>query len=156
MALSAKEAIQKFKVELLQELPLEDPVFFAKIDRAGLFPNGIGRSIKAEKTRPLKVDYFMDTVVEPGADEYLPILLQVMNDSTFASVKKLANEIQAVIKPGKYIVNAFIYMCNNQDVCMHVCMYVCVYVCMYVRMYVCVCMYVCTYVCMYVCTYVYL
>ena len=75
----------------------------------------------------------MDNVVEPGADEYLPILLQVMNDSTFANIKKLANEIQVVIKPGKYIVNAFIYVCNNQDVCMYiyVCMYVCVYVCMY-------------------------
>ena len=103
MALSAKEAIRKYKVELLEELPLEDPVFFAKIDRAGLFPNSVGGIVKAEKTRPHKVDCFMDSVVEPGADEYLPMLLRVMNDSGFANVKRLANQIQTAIEPGMYI-----------------------------------------------------
>ena len=113
MALSPKEALRKFKVELLTELPLEDPVFFAKIDRAGLFPNGTGRSVKAEKTRPLKVDYFIDNVVEPGADEYLPMLLRVMNDSGFANVKRLANQIQTAIEPGMYIDCQCFYYVNQ-------------------------------------------
>ena len=111
MGISAKEAIRKFKVELLQELPLEDPVFFAKLDRAGLFPNGTGKSIKAEKTRSHKVDYFMDYVVGPGADEYLPTLLEVMKDSAFANVKNLASQILAAMETGTVIfvhINVFL------------------------------------------------
>ena len=111
MGISAKEALRKFKVELLQELPLEDPVFFAKVDRAGLFPSDTGRSIKAEKTRSLKVDYFIDHVVEPGADEYLPKLLEVMKDSTFANVERLANQILAVMEAGMYILHIHVYVC---------------------------------------------
>ena len=111
MGISAKEALRQFKMELLLELPLEDPVFFAKVDRAGLFPSDTGRSIKAEKTRSFKVDYFIDYVVEPGADEYLPKLLEVMKDSTFANVERLAHQILAVMEAGMYILHIHVYVC---------------------------------------------
>ena len=78
-------------------------MFFAKLDSAGLIPNGTGRSIKAEKTRSHKVNYFMDNVVEPGANEYLPTLLKVMKDSAFANVKKLASQILAAMETGTYV-----------------------------------------------------
>ena len=110
MGISAKEAIRKFKVDLLQKLPLEDPVFFAKVDIAGLFPSDTGRSIKAEKTRSHKVDYFIDNVIEPGADEYLPKLLEVMKDSTFANVEILASQILAAMKAGTYYIYMSIYI----------------------------------------------
>ena len=102
MAISAKDAVQKFRLMLLQELPLDEPLFFAMAERAGLFPLGINRSIKAEITRAHKVDFFLDSVVQPAADEYLPKLLQVMRESEVASVMRLADDIQAAVAPGKY------------------------------------------------------
>ena len=102
MAISAKDAVQKFKVELLQELPLDETLFFAMAERAGLFPVGTGDSIRDQGSRADKVDYFLHRVVEPGADEYLPKLLKVMKESKVANVMTLADDIQAAIGPGKY------------------------------------------------------
>ena len=67
-----------------------------------MFPVGVNRCIKAEKTRTHKVDYFLYHVVEPGADDYLPILLKVMRESKIANVMRLANSIQAAVRSGKY------------------------------------------------------
>ena len=103
MAISAKDAIRKFKVELLQELPLEDPIFFALAERAGLFPSNTGNNIREEKTRAHKVDYFLQHVVEPGAEEYLPKLIKVMKESEFENVKKLTDDIQALLSTGTYV-----------------------------------------------------
>ena len=100
MAISSKDAIKKFKVELLQELPLDDPKFFAMAERANLFPMDTGNKIRAEKTRGHKVDYFLQQVVEPEAENYLPRLLQLMKECNIANVEKLADNIQAVVVPG--------------------------------------------------------
>ena len=102
MALSAKDAIQKFKVELLKKMPLDDPIFFAMVEGANLFPVGTGDGIRAEKSRAHKVDYFLYHVIEPGADEYLPKLVKVMKESEVANVMRLADDIQAALLPGKY------------------------------------------------------
>ena len=107
MAISPKDAIRKFKVELLQELPLDDPIFFAMVERADLFPMDTGNIIRAEKSRAHKVDYFLQQVVEPGAEDYLPRLLQLMKESKVANVEKLADDIQAAVAPG--MSNLFIY-----------------------------------------------
>ena len=100
MAISPKDAIKKFKKKLLQELPLDDPTFFAIVD---LFPKDIGNMIRAEKSRAHKVDYFLQHVVESGAEHYLPRLLQLMKESKVANVKKLADDIQAAVSPGMYV-----------------------------------------------------
>ena len=103
MAISAEEAVKKFKVKLLRELPLDDPIFFAMVEEANLFPVGTGDSIRVEKSRAHKVDYFLYNVVQPGADEYLPKLLKVMRESKVDNVVKLADEIQAALQPGSYL-----------------------------------------------------
>ena len=103
MAVSAEEAVKKFKVKLLRELPLEDPIFFAMVEGADLFPVGTKGSIRAEKSRAHKVDYFLYHVIEPGSDEYLPKLLKVMKESKVDNVVKLADEIQTALQPGNYL-----------------------------------------------------
>ena len=103
MAISAKEAVKKFKVKLLRELPLDDPIFFAMVEEANLFPVGTGGIIRVEKSRAHKVDYFLYNVIQPGADEYLPKLLKVMRESEVDNVVKLADEIQAALQSGSYL-----------------------------------------------------
>ena len=100
MALSAKDAIKKFNVKLLQELPLYDDIFFGMAETKGLFPGGNAESIKAKPTRSSKVDHLLQHVVKPGADLYLPKLLEVMKEFNNVSVNDLADEIQRAMGPG--------------------------------------------------------
>ena len=102
MAISPKDAIKKFKVKLLQELPLDDPIFFAMVERDGLVPLDNRDSIRAETTRARKVDYFLDHVVEPGADDYFPKLLAIMKECNVVNVRRLADDIQTALQPGMY------------------------------------------------------
>ena len=95
VTMSAIEAIKKFNVELIEQLPLENDIFFAMAEQAGLFPLDTGDSIAAEPTRAKKVSYFLQYVANPGAEEYLPKLLKVMRDTKVANVVRLANDIQA-------------------------------------------------------------
>ena len=71
--------------------------------RAGLFPLDTYDSTAAEPTRAKKVAYFLQHVVEPGAEEYLPKLLSVMKESKVANLVRLADDIQAVTGVGKYV-----------------------------------------------------
>lgn len=103
MAISAEDAIKKYNVKLLKELPLDETQFFAMAQEADLFPLNIGNNIKAEKTRADKVAYFLQHVVEPSADIYLPKLLEVMKKSEVANVEKLAGDIEAALEPGAYV-----------------------------------------------------
>ena len=100
--MSAKDAIKHFNVELLRQLPLENDIFFGMARRAGLFPLDTGDSIAAEPTRAKKVAFLLQHVVEPGAEEYLPKLLNVMKESKVANVIRLADDIQAVTGIGRY------------------------------------------------------
>ena len=56
-------------------------MFSGEARKADLFPLGTAASIEAKPTRVEKVAYFLQHVVEPGADDYLPKLLKVMKDS---------------------------------------------------------------------------
>lgn len=94
MTMSAKTAaFMKFKEKLLQELPLIESLFFEKAERAGLFPPETSCSI----------NYFLNNVLEPRADEYLPKLLEVMKECKVPNVEKLADDIQAEIKNAKVV-----------------------------------------------------
>ena len=103
--MSARDAITKFNVKLHRQLPLENDIFLAMGKQAGLFPLDTVDSIAAKPTRIKKVSYFLLTVVEPGAEEYLPKLLKVMKKSGFAYVVRLADDIQAAMGLGKLVIN---------------------------------------------------
>ena len=95
MSISASQALKDYSVELLDHLPLEIDKFFAMTERAGLFPLDTGSNIKAKDTRAKKVSYFLD-VIRPGADIYLPKLLEVMKDKDSPpDVVQLADKIAA-------------------------------------------------------------
>ena len=110
MAISAKDAVKQYKVELLRELPLEEAIFFAIAEKADLFPLRTGNSIRARITRAGKVDYFLQHVVEPAVEFYLPKLLEVMKNCEVANLEKLAGDIQAAVEQGTYI---HMYICTK-------------------------------------------
>ena len=101
--MSTKDVVKQFSLKLCEQLPLENDIFFAMAEQAGMFPLNTGNSIKAKLTRAKKVSCLLEHVVEPGATEYLPKLLNVMRECKVVNVMKLADEIQAAIKIGMYI-----------------------------------------------------
>ena len=104
MEMAASEAIKIFYLKLIQEVPLDNTVFFAMAKSAGLFPLDIEDCVMAQETNTKKVTYLLRHVVERGPDEYLPLLLQVMKKSGVSNVVKLANDIE--------ITMAGTYMCT--------------------------------------------
>ena len=103
MAASAKDVLQQFYVELIEVLPLDSDQFFAIIKNAGLLPLDTGDNIRAEKTRSAKVSYLLSHVIEPGAKDYLPLLLKAMEDTKAPSVVNLAQEIRTALEGTYYI-----------------------------------------------------
>ena len=93
--MSARDTVRKFNMELLSQLPLDDDTFFAMAKQADLFPLYTDDHIAALPTRAKKVAYFLQYVLEPGAEEYLPKLLEVMKESEVTNVVRLADNIQA-------------------------------------------------------------
>ena len=90
--MSAEDAIKNFGVDLLKELPLDDPIFLDMVDRAGLLGLNYKATIEAKSTRAEKVAFFKSKVLEPGADRQLPKLLDVMDECN--DTKPLANKIR--------------------------------------------------------------
>ena len=103
--MTAREAIIHFNVELLQQLPLENNIFFAMAKQVGLFPLDTSDSIAAMSTRAQKANYLLQHVIEPGAEDYLPKLLKVMRDSNVPNVERLADDIQAATGIGMCVIN---------------------------------------------------
>ena len=101
--MSARDVVIQFSPQLLEQLPLENDIFFAMAAQEGLFPLDIGDFIAIKSTRAQKVNYFLQHVVEPGAEEYLPKLLNVMKDSKIAIVVRLADNMQAAMGIGMYV-----------------------------------------------------
>jgi len=100
MVMTAEEAIKQFNVKLNKQLPLDDEIFCAMLKEADLFPLNAYDEIHAMSTRAKKVAYFLQHVIEPGAEQYLPKLLKVMKDCKVDNVVILAEEIEAAIGLG--------------------------------------------------------
>ena len=94
----ANEVIQQFNVELLEQLPLDNTIFFAKVYGANLIPPGEGDIIQQKATRSEKVSYYLNCVVQPGAHIFLPELLKVMEQSGNISVSQLADDISKELR----------------------------------------------------------
>ena len=100
--MSLKDAVKHFSLELLDKLPLDNMVFLTTADTSNLFPPGVKANINAKSTNANKVAYYLDHVVNPGADQYLPKLLDVMSAYNDLTVQQLAREIRKAIGLSKY------------------------------------------------------
>ena len=120
MPLSARDAIERFKTRLLEQLPLESGVFFAMVNQAGLFPLSTADRIAELSTRSEKVSYFLQHVIEPEADVYLPKLLGVMEESEDLNVVRLGNEIEAAMESGIFAYGVNKYICMVPSTCSYI------------------------------------
>ena len=113
MALSAKDAIEKYNVKLMEKLPLENPIFFGMMTEAKLFHLGTGASISEEPIRAKKVTFYLQHAFSVQPDEDLPKLCEVMKKSEIPGLVNLADQIIAETEPGTY----------NYAPCVHICLH---------------------------------
>ena len=128
MALSAKDAINKFNVTLMEKLPLDNAIFFGMMREAKLFHLGADQSISQQTTRQMKVTFYLQNVFSIQPDEDLPKLLEVMKNSEVSGLVKLADQIKAEAEPGTYNYASYVHVYLHTYICVHVCM---LRVCMY-------------------------
>ena len=96
----ARNILKHHKVRLLEILPLESELFLGKLGEVDLLPDNSGAYIREKGTREEKVSYFLQHVVEPSADTFLPKLLSVMEKSDNYAITKLATDINTQLKSG--------------------------------------------------------
>ena len=101
--LSPKDAVTKFGVRLLQELPLENQIVLDLMDSAGLLPLDYKATIRSKTNRTDKVGFFKEKVLgsEPAANIHLPKLLDVMDKSGDLTAQNLAKDIREATELSK-------------------------------------------------------
>ena len=93
---------QKYAMEYIDKLvtvlPMDDPVFIAKLSKHRLLPSDTDSHLKALSTRAEKSSYFLDHVIKPALDirdsSGFVKLLSVMEDCGYDHVENLACEIK--------------------------------------------------------------
>ena len=96
----AKMILKDHRVQLCRILPMESEFFLGKLGEVDLLPDTSRANIQAKGIREDKVIYFLQHVIEPAADTFLPILLSVMEKSDNLAVKSLANDMNVQLKSG--------------------------------------------------------
>ena len=98
----ARNILKDHKVQLLEILPLESELFLGRLGKVDLLPENSGAFIREKGTREDKVSFFLQHVVEPAADIFLPKLLSVMEKSDNLAVKRLANDMNTQLTSGAF------------------------------------------------------
>ena len=101
--MSSSEVFRRFYVKLVTMLPMNDPLFVAKLFACGLLPGNLEQDIKAEKTPVDKATLFLGhrikTDISVDDSTNFNKLLNVMEDSDYDNLKMLAEEIKTALKP---------------------------------------------------------
>ena len=87
-----ESVIEKFYVQLVKYLPMDDAEFRASLKTAGLLPGNLKQVIASKPTRADKAECFLDDGINNDIDSFSK-LLTVMRNSDYDQLKLLVNEI---------------------------------------------------------------
>ena len=92
------EIFQKFYFKLVKTLPMNDVIFMAKLYSRGLLHGDLKEAIQSLPTSVNKSSYFLDNAIKPSLTyddaSGFDVLLNIMEDSEYESVKELAKLIR--------------------------------------------------------------
>ena len=96
--MSTSEVFKEFYSKLVEMLPMNDAIFIAKLYSGGLLSNDTKEHIESLTTEGKKAMYFLDHVIKPSltsdGGSTIDKLLNVMEDSEYQGMKKLAEQIK--------------------------------------------------------------
>ena len=97
-----RDVFQQFYCKLVDTLPMNDVRFIAKLFSERLLPGNLMSQVKAQKTSADKATLFLDSVIEPSltsdGGSSFDKLLNIMRDSEYQHVKKLAEQLTTLRK----------------------------------------------------------
>ena len=88
-----ESVIEKFYVQLVKYLPMDDAEFRASLKTAGLLPGNLKQVIASKPTRADKAECLLDDGINNDIDSFSK-LLTVMGNSDYDQLKLLVNEIR--------------------------------------------------------------
>ena len=97
-ASQSMRVFQQFYSKLLEKLPMDDPYFTGNLYSTDLLPSYIKEYVELSSvTRTEKATRFLDKVIKPSMSSFNK-LLNVMEDSEYEHVEKLAKEIRTHLR----------------------------------------------------------
>ena len=76
--MSSEEVFKKYGIKLCKILPMDDPIFLEMLLNHDILPGDSRDKLEAQKTKAEKANYYIQHVIKPSANLYLPKLLQAM------------------------------------------------------------------------------
>ena len=102
--MSAMKVLQKFYMELITILPMDDTMFLAKMYSRQILNHELKSSIQAISTQEDKAVFFLDHVIAPSVsmdhNEHLDALLNCMEEVEDLAVTTLAQRIRKDLVTG--------------------------------------------------------
>ena len=95
--MSTSEVFKRFFAKLAKSLPMDDPIFIAELFSHDLLPGDHYDQVKSLGTRAEKATHFLHSVIRPSIITDVgrfSKLLDIMEDSEYCNVKKLAQQIR--------------------------------------------------------------
>ena len=96
-----RKVYERFRMQLLTSLPMDDVIFLGLLREQKLFPTNLREQIQARSTKAQKTDLFLDKAIERSLyiDDARPLhnLLTVMsgdNRHNYVHLKRLAIKIK--------------------------------------------------------------
>ena len=76
--MSSEEVFKKYGIKLYRALPMDDSDFLKMLKNCDILPEDCRDKLKTQKTKVDKATYYIQHVIRPSAELYLPKLLQAM------------------------------------------------------------------------------
>jgi len=101
--MSTSEVFKQFFAELTKTLPMDDPLFTASLYSHDLLPGNHYNELESKPTQADKAVHFLNHVIKPALTTDVRSfneLLDVMEDTDYCNVKKLAQQIKSKLQEG--------------------------------------------------------
>ena len=89
-----EKVLQEFYLVLVKKLPMNDAIFNAGLHSRNLFPSDLKDQIQSKSTRAEKASHFLDHFIIDLTKEKFDDFINVMENSEFERLKKLAKKIK--------------------------------------------------------------
>ena len=96
MAITTKQVLKQFYEPLVDQLPMHDTKFIAKLHSGNFLPGELKDQIESQSTPAKKASHFLDH--SNLTEEKFNQLVKLMKNGEFEGLKELANQIETKLR----------------------------------------------------------
>ena len=102
----AEKIIQKYYVDLLEVLPMNDVMFIGRLYSTGLLPNNLKKEVQSKPTSADKADYFLQHGIKNDTDSFNK-LLAIMEKHNDDRLRELADNLHKEMTSNDLVILLF-------------------------------------------------